>query len=173
MPAARFAPVRILSGGQTGVDRAALDFAIAKGIPHGGWCPKGRRAEDGVIDARYALCETASKDYAVRTRRNVADADATLVLIRGELTGGTLYTVRCAEHLGKPYLVARLDAEDQAQEAERIRDWLVHVEVATLNIAGPRESTQPGIYLRARAFLESTFSGARDPEASAAARRGS
>ncbi len=87
---------RIVSGGQTGVDRAALDVAIARRLPHGGWCPRGRRAEDGAVPARYALREHASPDYAARTERNVVDSDATLVLAIGSPTNGTALTVRLA-----------------------------------------------------------------------------
>jgi len=92
----------IISGGQTGTDRAALDFAIAHGIPHGGWCPLGRRAEDGVLDPRYRLRETESKSYRQRTRRNVADSDATLILNLGELADGSLATRQLAERASKP-----------------------------------------------------------------------
>lgn len=162
--------MRIVSGGQTGVDRAALDFAIQHAIPHGGWCPRGRRAEDGPIPARYALRETASKDYAVRTRRNIAEADATLVLNCGELAGGTLYTVRCAERLGKPCLVVRLDGRAGEEEVARVRDWLSRASVATLNIAGPRESKVPGISRAASTFLALVLGRERDAEACASAR---
>jgi hypothetical protein len=79
---------RIVSGGQAGVDRAALDWAIARGIPHGGWCPAGRIAEDGMIPERYQLRETASPGYRERTRRNVEDSDGTLILNLGELDAG-------------------------------------------------------------------------------------
>jgi len=89
---ARVSIQRILSGGQTGVDRAALDFAIARQIPHGGWCPAGRRAADGVLDARYQLMETESSGYRQRTKRNVLDADATLIIYRDRIEGGSLLT---------------------------------------------------------------------------------
>jgi hypothetical protein len=84
---------KIISGGQTGVDRAALDAALALNIPCGGWCPKGRKAEDGPIPERYPLQETSSADYRVRTEKNVTDSDGTLILTRGPVTGGTAYTV--------------------------------------------------------------------------------
>lgn len=99
----------IVSGGQTGVDRAALDFAIARGYPHGGWCPRGRRAEDGVLHDRYQLVETESRNYRQRTRRNVTDSDATLILSIGEPEGGTLTTLRYAQQYSKPMQVVSLD----------------------------------------------------------------
>ena len=98
-------PARIISGAQTGADRAALDFAIEHGLAHGGWCPKGRRAEDGRIPPRYELIETPSKDYEQRTRWNVRDSDATLIISKSStLTGGSAYTRRCAGELAKPWL---------------------------------------------------------------------
>ena len=102
-------PKKIISGGQAGVDRAALDAAIALNMPHGGWCPRGRLAEDGRISDRYRLRETDSSDYAVRTERNVLDSDATLVLCRGEPRGGTLLTIRLAQRHGRPHLAVDLD----------------------------------------------------------------
>jgi hypothetical protein len=140
----------ILSGGQTGVDRAALDTALALHLPCGGWCPRGRRAEDGPLPARYPLFETDSPDYPPRTERNVRDADATLILNRGPLAGGTAYTVRMAETLGKPCLVKDLDAADPTA----IVTWLRAQRVNKLNIAGPRESSRPGIYAQASALLQ-------------------
>ncbi|MCX7173435.1 MAG: putative molybdenum carrier protein [Proteobacteria bacterium] len=83
---------KIVSGGQTGVDRAALDWAVQQGIPHGGWCPKGRIAEDGAIDSRYELQETNSAKYPQRTKQNIIDSDGTLILNSGELDGGSLET---------------------------------------------------------------------------------
>jgi len=145
----------IISGGQTGVDRAALDFAIAHGIPHGGWCPLGRRAEDGVLDARYRLRETESKNYRQRTRRNVADSDATLILNLGELADGSLATQQFAEREDKPVYVVALGAEDLSAEVARVGEWLAAHSIAVLNIAGPRESKRPGVYRKAVAFLES------------------
>ena len=105
---------RIVSGGQTGADRAALDWAIGHGLPHGGWCPKGRLAEDGTIDGRYALQEARTTDYLDRTRQNVIDSDATLILNLGELNGGSQATQRFVEDLQKPCLVVQLDAAAQA-----------------------------------------------------------
>jgi hypothetical protein len=145
----RFQPERIISGGQTGVDRGALDAAMALGIPHGGWCPKGRRAEDGVIPPSYQLSETESAEYAVRTERNVLESDATLILCRGIPSGGTALTLWLAQRHGKPYLIIDLDRSSPANA----RRWLTTVRPATLNVAGPRESTAPGIASHACDFL--------------------
>jgi hypothetical protein len=137
---------RIVSGGQTGVDRAALDAAIALGIPHGGWCPRGRLAEDGAIPSRYQLGETDSEDYPVRTERNVIDSDGTLILYRGRLWGGTELTRRLAVKHAKPLLLVDLD---KPLTPKAFRQWLHAHAVRVLNVAGPRESTLPGIGLEA------------------------
>jgi predicted Rossmann fold nucleotide-binding protein DprA/Smf involved in DNA uptake len=142
---------RILSGGQTGVDRAALDAALARGIFCGGWCPRGRRAEDGIIPVSYPLRETPSEEYGERTRWNVRDSDATLVLHLGTLEGGTALTVAAAAELGKPLL--QVDLRQDPSEVP-VRSWLAEHGVECLNVAGPRESEAPGIYALARAFME-------------------
>ena len=142
--------MKLISGGQTGVDRAALDAAIALGIPHGGWCPCGRLAEDGRIADCYRLQETDSPDYPIRTERNVLDSDATLILCRGRPSGGTELTLRLAEQHARPCLVIDLDSE--ADPADVCR-WLQKHAVETLNVAGPRESQSPGIETLARAFV--------------------
>jgi hypothetical protein len=136
------AGIRVVSGGQTGVDRAALDAATTLGLPIGGWCPHGRRAEDGPIPDRYALHETPSADYAERTEWNVRDSDATLILHRGPMTGGTRLTAELARRLGKPLL-----ARDLAESIDvpAIVNWLIANHVRVLNCAGPRESGAPGI----------------------------
>jgi hypothetical protein len=146
----RFHPPKIVSGGQTGVDRAALDAAIELGIAHGGWCPSGRRAEDGAIPARYRLEETGSTDYATRTERNVVDSDATLILYRGRLSGGTELTRQLARQHGKPCLVVDLERPPSTQE---VRSWLADERPKVLNVAGPRESQNPGIWSRGKQFL--------------------
>ncbi len=153
----RFQPAKIVSGGQTGVDRAALDAAMALGVPHGGWCPKGRLAEDGPIPPIYQLVETDSPAYAVRTERNVLDGDATLILCRGQPSGGTDLTLRLAQRHAKPHLVADLNAPVLA----RIRRWLAKIRPATLNVAGPRESQAPGIAAQATELLIRLFSPTR------------
>ncbi len=146
---------KFLSGGQTGVDRAALDVALALALPCGGWCPKGRKAEDGPLSFRYPLLETPSEDYAQRTEWNVRDADGTLVLTRGAPSEGTAYTVQVAERLKKPVLVLDL-LQDPSEEAVRV--WVVRHHIQVLNVAGPRESKCPGIAEQARTFLHNMFS---------------
>ena len=141
---------RIISGGQTGVDRAALDAALAMEFPCGGWCPRGRLAEDGPIPERYPLAETETAEYTERTERNVFDSDGTLVLTRGEPTGGTAYTIGCAEAHGRPYLL--LDYDVEADPAIVI-EWAQTYEIQVLNVAGPRESTLPGVYQDTRQFI--------------------
>jgi hypothetical protein len=143
--------LKIVSGGQTGVDRAALDAAQTLGLACGGWCPKGRRAEDGTIDARYPLVETPSTDYAQRTEWNVRDADGTLVLTRGHPSGGTAFTIEVGHRLRRPLLVLDLESEP---DAAVVGGWLESEGIAILNVAGPRESQQPGIHAQARSFLE-------------------
>jgi hypothetical protein len=133
---------KIISGGQTGVDRAALNVAIRMGIPCGGSCPRGRKAEDGVIPQSYPLTETPRPSYEQRTEQNVLDSDGTLILCQGEPTGGTAYTIeKCIKH-AKPYLVVDLG---HLCSLNTIFDWLHTHRIQTLNVAGPRESASPGI----------------------------
>ncbi len=141
---------KIVSGGQTGVDRAALDVAIRRGIDHGGYCPRGRRAEDGVIPARYALVELESDDYAERTERNVIESDATLVIRRDEPSAGTDVTIALAYTHRRPLLVC-----DPRDDVDAARSFLHAHRV--VNVAGPRESEAPGIGEAARSFLENAI----------------
>lgn len=143
--------LKIVSGGQTGVDRAALDAALACGLPVGGWCPAGRRAEDGVIAARYPLLETPSEKYPQRTAWNVRDSDATLILTLRELDNGSKLTADVAHRLGKPCLVASLNSYPATIDLQEILPWTL--DEVVLNVAGPRESRCPGIYPRAFGFL--------------------
>lgn len=147
---------RIVSGGQTGADRAALDWAIRNDVPHGGWCPRGRKAEDGALPAKYKLRETASTDYRQRTRQNVIDSDGTLVVNLRTLEGGTRKTVQIAKSLGKPHFVLPLDAGVRDDDVQQVLDWLRRESIATLNVAGPRESKRPGIYDLVNELLERT-----------------
>ena len=150
--------IKIVSGGQTGVDRAALNVAIELGIAHGGWCPKGRRAEDGRIPARYELKETDTRDYAARTEKNVIDSDATLVLYDKQISGGTSLTLRIAHQQTRPVITIDLGCEDLRSQVERVRNWINSNQVGVLNVAGPRESNAKDIGRRAECFLDQVFS---------------
>ncbi|MBF0284165.1 MAG: putative molybdenum carrier protein [Magnetococcales bacterium] len=153
---------KIVSGGQTGVDRAALDCALRLSLPCGGWCPRRRMAEDGPIPNVYPLQETPQEDYVQRTLWNVRDSDATLALCRGELTGGTAAAVYHAIEMGKPIHIVDLNAVQHGlkEVCDGLRLWLEQRKIATLNIAGPRESERPGIQAQALAFLLQLFGGA-------------
>jgi hypothetical protein len=153
---------KIVSGGQTGVDRGALDAAIACGVEHGGWCPKERRAEDGRIPERYRLVETASPEYAVRTERNVRDTDGTLVLTVGTPSGGTALTCELATAQRRPCLV--VDLATASVEPEAVRRWIDEHGIRVLNVAGPRESMHPGIQTKARNYVRQVLECSRSPK---------
>jgi hypothetical protein len=145
-------PFRIISGGQTGVDRAALDVALELGIPCGGWCPKGRRAEDGRIADRYPLRETPRRDYRQRTALNVESSDATLLIYSSvhPIDPGTTLTERLvqAQSKGCFRMAVELGVDPTA-----VRQWIDACGTRVLNVAGPRESSAPGIYAAAVDFL--------------------
>ena len=140
----------MISGGQTGADRAALDVGLLLNIPIGGSCPKGRIAEDGPIDSKYPLTELISSDYPARTKQNVEDANGTLVLAADEISGGTALTIKWAHTLNKPCLVLDLN---QYPSPQFVVDWIEEHRIHILNVAGPRESSRPGIYSVAYDFL--------------------
>ena len=148
----------MISGGQTGVDRAALEWAVRNGVEHGGWCPKGRRASDGAIPDVYQLQETESDGYRQRTKFNVRDSDATLILNMGEVTGGTLLTSRLAAQLDKPYLIVQIDESEHRPAANQIADWLRRKRFQVLNVAGPGAERQPLIAAATTAVLNCTAS---------------
>jgi len=149
--------LKIISGGQTGVDRAALDFAIRRGLEHGGWCPRGRLAEDGIIPPIYQLRETNSPEYEERTERNVLDSDATLIIARNrELSGGTAFTKFCVEKHGRPLLVV-CERDGVKKCAAALAKFLQAHKVRTLNVAGPRESQASGIGQFVEELLEAAL----------------
>ena len=139
---------KIISGGQTGVDRAALDMAIRLGVAHGGWVPKGRLAEDGTLPSYYQLQEMPTEDYQARTEKNVMDSDGTLLISRGSPTGGTDYTRKMALKHGKQLLHIDLSLGQRLSDAgSLIASWIEMNRIETLNVAGPRESNDPNIYM--------------------------
>lgn len=153
----------IISGGQSGADRAGLDAAIACGIPHGGWCPRGRWAEDGIIPAKYQLTETNVRAVIVRTRKNVVDSDATLIFTYGPPRGGSHSTVEICRQYRRPWRHVDLREPDDAAVVAAVSAWLSGVmrdkqaalllptavdKVFRLNIAGSRQSSAPGIHAR-------------------------
>jgi len=148
---------KIISGGQTGADRAALDWAIDNGIPHGGWCPAGRLAEDGVIDSKYNLRETSKADYLQRTEWNVRDSDATVIFsIKADLMGGSLATQKLADkHLKASLHLTSL--QSPAENATQLRDFIRKHEIKVLNIAGPRASGEPELRSLVQTVLDELF----------------
>jgi len=133
---------KIVSGGQTGADRAALDFAIEHSIPHGGWCPRGRKAEDGPIDAKYQLQETPSSNYPERTEWNVRDSDGTVIFsVRKRLSGNLVEIMEFAIKHRKPYL--HLSAFFKDQTVSKLKTWMQQNNIHVLNVAGPRASKEP------------------------------
>lgn len=147
----------MVTGGQTGVDRAALDAALARSVPVGGWCPRGREAEDGPLPASYPLWEALWPGPAVRTRLNVRDSEGTLILAPGPLTGGTLLTAQAAQAWGRPLRTVDPEA---AGALDAVETWLRQARIRTLNVAGPRASEWPGGYGATRAFMEGLLRGA-------------
>jgi len=151
---------KIVSGGQTGVDRASLDIAIKLGIHHGGWCPKGRLSEAGVIPKIYELQETLSDEYSERTILNIRDSDGTLIIRRDNIaviTDGTILTAKKAIETGKPLMIVCLN-EANIKTIAKIVQWILDSSIKVLNVAGPRESQSPGIYNQSSQFIEQILS---------------
>jgi hypothetical protein len=137
---------KIISGGQAGADRAALDFAIKQNIPHGGWVPKFRGAEDGKIPDVYQVQEMATHSYSRRTEQNAIDSDGTVIISHGRLRGGSAFAAKMAKKHDRPWLhldMAKL-AVDKA--GGRLQKWVDDNNISVLNVAGPRLSSDPTIY---------------------------
>ncbi|MFC1489130.1 putative molybdenum carrier protein [Thermodesulfobacteriota bacterium] len=148
---------KIVSGGQTGADQAALDTAIKLDIPHGGWISKGRKTENGPLPEKYQLQEMDTDSYAKRTEQNVIDSDGTLIISHGNLTGGTDYTRKMAIQHNRPWIHINLEQTIAFQAAENIRSWILDHHIETLNVAGPRASTDPEIYQAVTDVLETAM----------------
>ncbi len=142
---------KIISGGQTGVDRASLDVAVNNNIQCGGHCPKGRKAEDGVIPEHYPLIETSSDDYKERTSLNIMNSDGTLIIIDKTRDKGTQTTIDLLREHHKPLIICDLSV---IVNPKQIRSWIFRNKIRTLNIAGPRESNCPGIYKQSYDFIQ-------------------
>ena len=148
---------KIISGGQTGADRAALDFAIKMDLLHGGWIPKGRLAEDGPLPSKYHLKEMRTKIYARRTEKNVVDSDGTLIVSHDKLSGGSRYTMDMAILHEKPWLHINLTEQSILEAAQKVIDWTLDNQIETLNVAGSRESKNPKIYRAVFELLETVY----------------
>jgi hypothetical protein len=145
---------KIISGGQTGADRAALDFAIKHKIPHGGWVPKGRLAEDGPLPKKYKLTEMPTDSYQDRTEQNVIDSDGTVIISHGKLTGGSAYTQKMAKYYSRPCLHIDLRKHDVLPAAIEMLTWIDESNIKVLNVAGPRASKDPKIFKLVKEVLE-------------------
>ena len=148
---------KIISGGQTGTDRAALDFAIKHNIPHGGWIPRGRKAEDGPLPHGYHLKEMPTADYPKRMEQNVRDSDGTVIISHGRLTGGSANTAGMARKHGRPWLHLDMEKTTVDAAAQRLREWIAGNSSSILNVAGPRQSKDPKIYSAALRVLQAPF----------------
>lgn len=138
--------IKIISGGQTGADQAALDAAINLGIPHGGWLPRGRKTETGPLSRKYKLTELPSAKYRDRTEKNIQESDGTLIISLGPLTGGSALTEALALRHDRPCLHLNLHLIDQREGIAALMQWMAEHQIETLNVAGPRASGEPRIY---------------------------
>ena len=151
--------IKIVSGGQTGADRAGLDSAIDWGIAHGGWCPKGRKAEDGAIPQSYDLLESTSANYLQRTEWNARDADATVIFtLRSDLTGGSKKTAEFAQKHGKPWIHLNEEIGIEAC-ATQLKSFIAEYDVKVLNVAGSRGSKEPRVATFVRAVIDLLLEG--------------
>jgi len=144
---------KIVSGGQTGADRAALDVAIKFNIPHGGWIAKGRRTESGPLPDFYNLKEMTTRDYPARTRQNILDSDGTVIIARGPLTGGSALTYAFARETGKWVCRINLLEQDTFDAALNLHDFILDKGIRVLNVAGPRAGHDPDIYYDVKSIL--------------------
>ena len=148
---------KIISGGQTGVDQGALDYALENSVPCGGWCPKGRLCENGKIPEKYPVRECESKEYPYRTEKNVIDSDGTLIIIKNSADRGTGLTKRLCEKHNKPIIIIDIIGS-HGDQRESIQEWINTNNISVLNIAGNRESFSEGIQEKTKDLLLYLFS---------------
>ncbi len=148
---------KIISGGQTGADRAALDTAIKFNINHGGWIPKGRKTEDGPLSLKYDLMEMDTADYRERTKQNIIDSHGTVIISRGKLTGGSLLTRTFAKVVGRPSCYIDLLNCNEFEASLNLQSFILENSIEVLNVAGPRISNDPGIYGDVKIILEAVI----------------
>ena len=153
---------KIISGGQTGADQAALDVAIKLNIPHGGWIPKGRKTEDGRLPDKYELQEMLTASYSKRTGQNVLDSDGTLIISHGKLDGGSALTRTLAKKHNHPWIHLDMDEFTITNAASIVRSWISRNKIQVLNVAGPRASKNPRIYNTTAEVLESVLTIDKD-----------
>lgn len=150
--------IKIISGGQTGADRAALDVAMGLRLDYGGAIPKGRRTEEGALPPEYEkMTELKSMSYAVRTKKNVMDSDATVIITMDHIGRGSALTIRLAQRHKKPFLHIDLSTYSDNEAKNKIKEWLKDVRPNVLNVAGSRESKAQGIYSMVYAILKAVF----------------
>ena len=157
MPSKQFR--KIISGGQTGADRAALDFAIEYNIPHSGWIPKGRKTEDGPLADKYQLGELSDRSYSKRTEQNILDSDGTLIISHGRLSGGSDLTRKLAKKHNRPWIHVDMNEISVQDATDKIRKWFKNNNISILNVAGPRTSKDPRIYQTSLEVLKATIIG--------------
>ena len=148
---------KVISGGQTGADQAGLDAAMRAGVEHGGFVPKGRRTEKGPLSDKYEMDEDSSNSYEGRTLKNVLASDGTVVFAHGKLTGGSRLTREYARKNGRPCLVVNLNSAGPGKAAQKLQQWIEENRIEVLNVAGPRESKDPGIYQVVFEILQRVF----------------
>ncbi len=148
---------KIISGGQTGADQAALDVALEQGIPHVGWIPKGRKTENGPLPEKYQLQEMPTASYPKRTEQNVIDSDGTMIITHGELSGGSALTQRIALKYGRPCIHLDMYVFYIPDAVKAIKSWISRHKIQVLNVAGSRDSKDPGIYATTKEVLEAAL----------------
>ena len=148
---------KIISGGQTGADQSALDVAIKFNIDHGGWIPKGRLTEKGPLPDKYQLKEMDTKDYRERTKQNIIDSHGTVIISRGKLTGGSNFTQSFAKVVGRPNCYIDLLSCEEFEAAIILKSFIMENQIHVLNVAGPRLSRHPWIYMDVKTILETTL----------------